>query len=196
MNYYKNVDDLFLSGEIFKDIEGYNGDYQVSNFGRIKSFKRCRGKDIIILTQAEDSYGYLQVELGKNGKGKTEKVHKLLFETFNNYKIKKGECVHHLDKNILNNDLDNFLLMTNSEHGKLHNSGKNHPRFGKKYPEHSKRMSGENNPNSILTEQDVLAMKSFWDNNIKISNKLLAKWYGVHLPIISKVKNRRRWKNI
>jgi len=142
--YYKNVDDLFLEGEIFKDISEYNGDYQVSNLGRIKSFKKWRGTDIRILSQNEDSHGYLQINLYKNGRKKPKRVHHVLFETFNNYKLKKDEVIHHIDKNPLNNDLNNFQLMADSDHKSFHNSGENHyDAFGKNNPFYGKHHSDE-----------------------------------------------------
>jgi len=170
--YYENTNDLFIDGEIFKDIEGYNGDYQVSNLGRIKSFKKCREKDIIILEQIKDSHGYLYVNLSKNGKSEPKLTYALLFESFNNYKLKKGECIHHINKDPLDNILDNFQLMTKSEHHSLHSSG-------------------ENNPRVKLKEQDVIQIR---ESNLP--QKELAKMFGVHQVTISKIKTRRRWKHI
>jgi len=228
MNYYENVDDLFLEGEVFKNIEEYNGDYQVSNFGRIKSFKKWNGTDVRILKQIKDKDGYLQVGLSKNGKSETKKVHKLEFKTFNSYKLKENEykefssfIIHHIDENPSNNLLDNFQLMTNSEHHSLHisgeknprgmlgkhhseetkqlmsknNSGENNPNYGKKCPEHSKRMSGENHPRSILKEQDVIEIRKLSDEGV-LTQKEIAEIFGVTQASISAIKNRRIWKHI
>ena len=209
--YYENVDDLFLYGEIFKDIEEYNGDYQVSNFGRVKSFKKCRGKDIIILSQDKNNKGYLCVNLSKNGKEKNKQIHDLMFESFNNYKLKKGEVIHHLNENKSDNDLDNFQKMTISEHMSFHNSGENNPmyeihRFGENHPfygkyhsnkskqlmiENHSDVSGENNPASVLTEQDVIQIRE-----LDLPQKEIAEMFGVNQSTISAIKNRRSWKNI
>lgn len=68
--------------EIFVDIEGYEGKYQVSNLGRVKSLNYHREKKEKILKLRKDKDGYFYVFLYKNGKGKTYKVHKLVAITF------------------------------------------------------------------------------------------------------------------
>jgi len=217
MEIYENRNLKDLYGEIWKEISEYE-DYQVSNFGRIKSFK---GKDIRILKQNINK-GYLQIKLYKNGEGKDEQIHRLLFKTFNNYKLKKDDCVHHLDKNPSNNVLENFKLMNNSKHNSLHMSGENNPlygktgenhpmygkhhseetkrlmrksKIGKKCPEVSKRMSGENHPNVKLTELDIIRIKELLDEGI-LTQKEIGEIFGVHQTLISAIKNGRIWKHI
>ena len=193
MEIYKNRNIKDLEGEIFRDIEGYNGDYQVSNFGRIKSFKRYKnGK---ILKQAKDENDRLYINLYKNRKGKSKRIHRLEFKTFKNCKLKKGECIHHIDENSSNNILDNFKLMTNFEHGKLHMSGEKHPNYGKKFPEISKRMSGENHPRAVLTEQKVIKIRELInEGNLTLTE--IAKMFGVYRTTISDIKHGRTWKHI
>ena len=76
--------------EIWKDIKGYEGLYQVSNIGRVKSLKRIiinsvgRRKTVKerILKQQKVKEGYLHVSLCKNGKVKQLNVHRLVAQTF------------------------------------------------------------------------------------------------------------------
>lgn len=72
--------------EIWKDIKGYEGSYQVSNLGRIKSLKKQKGfykKDKnTFLKKNKDKYGYLKVVLSKNKKLKNFTVHRLVAEAF------------------------------------------------------------------------------------------------------------------
>jgi len=76
--------------EIWKDIEGYEGRYQVSNLGRIKSFLHVGvRKDVEILDDyshiikpVHDACGYCNVRLRRNDKGKTVKVHRLVAIAF------------------------------------------------------------------------------------------------------------------
>jgi hypothetical protein len=78
-----------MNKEIWKDITGYNGFYQVSNLGSVKSLSRLNdnGKRKYIskeriLKPGKDSYGYYQVGLCKNGKQKSMKVHVLVAMEF------------------------------------------------------------------------------------------------------------------
>lgn len=75
--------------EIWKDIKGYEGLYQVSSEGRVKSLERKtqhRGRLITIkerlLKQSLDTKGYLMAHLYKNGIDNTLKVHRLVAEAF------------------------------------------------------------------------------------------------------------------
>lgn len=183
----------------WKDIDVYGGDYQVSNYGRIKSFIEWHGTDIRILTQIKVN-GYLRVNLCKNGKCGFKKIHRLLFETFYNYKLKEGECIHHINKNSLNNYLDNLQLMVKSEHHSFHNSGENHPFYGKHHSEKTKQLmsekkSRENHPSSVLAEQDAIKIRELSDEG-NLTQREIAKLFGVAQPIISYIKNGKIWKNV
>ena len=68
--------------EIWKDVVGYEGKYQVSNLGRVKSLNyRGTGQERI-LKQMFNTSGYLQVGLYKDGKSKLHMTHKLVAEAF------------------------------------------------------------------------------------------------------------------
>lgn len=67
--------------EMWKDIEGYEGKYQVSNTGRIKSLNyNNTGKEKIM--QPCKNYGYLRISLKNKGKGKMYQVHRLVAQAF------------------------------------------------------------------------------------------------------------------
>ena len=94
--------------EIWKDIKEYEGYYQVSNWGRIKSLPRnSTVKYARNLKLRANRHGYLYVVLCKNGKVKTYYVHRLVAEAF----IPNTDnlpCVNHKDENPLNNNVDNL----------------------------------------------------------------------------------------
>ena len=108
--------------EEWKNVLGYEGLYQVSNLGRVKSLSRTvkykngnlnKFKEKILKLGA-DSYGYLRVTLSKNGKRKIGHVHKLVAIAFLNHSPNKyAEVVDHIDNNKLNNKLQNIQLVTN-----------------------------------------------------------------------------------
>ena len=90
--------------EIWKDKKDYEEHYQVSNCGRVKSIKFGKER---ILKPVPNSFGYLFVNLCKDGKVKAFTVHRLVAEAFldnpNNYKE-----VNHKDENKTNNVVINL----------------------------------------------------------------------------------------
>ena len=68
--------------EIWKDIEGYEGLYQVSNLGRIKSLVKNGCKQEKITTGALRKDGYMMIYLSKNGKKKYHSVHRIVAKVF------------------------------------------------------------------------------------------------------------------
>ena len=108
--------------EIWIDIKDYEGLYQVSNFGRIKSLGNggSHKKEKILNTDKTNS-GHLRLRLHKNGKGKKFLVHVIVAKHFiYNDDILNKTQVHHIDKNPQNNKVDNLMWVTDEEHRKLH----------------------------------------------------------------------------
>jgi hypothetical protein len=68
--------------EIFKDIQGFEGLYQVSNLGNVKSLNYNHTGKEKILKPAKNNKGYLMVNLYKEGKQKTCKIHRLVAQSF------------------------------------------------------------------------------------------------------------------
>ena len=143
MEHYSNLSILNISGEIWKDVCGYEKIYQVSNYGRIKSMSRKTreshrygnvfSKDMII-KQRKDKNGYLIVTLNKDKKIKTFKSHRLVAIAFIPNPDNK-EQVNHKKGIKTNNMVSELEWSTNSENQKhrykvLKNSGVNLGRFG------------------------------------------------------------------
>lgn len=100
--------------EFWKDIEGYEGLYQVSNKGRIKSLKRIidttKYKKIVgesIKKQFLGTNGYMMTVLSKNGRKSPKMIHRLVANAFipNPQNLPQ---VNHKDENKLNNNADNL----------------------------------------------------------------------------------------
>ena len=96
-----------MTEEIWKDVVGYEGKYQVSNFGRVKSVRRN-----IILAPLYDRDGYVRYNLyDKNGKMRYTPAHRIVALTFLE-KPQGCDIVHHIDDNPTNNRVDNLMWVT------------------------------------------------------------------------------------
>lgn len=125
--------------EIWKDIKGYEGLYQVSNLGRIKSLPRDTNNQYKngLIMKPHNYLGYLKIQLRKNGNYKWFCVHRLVAMAFlKNYNSKLQ--VNHKNGNKDDNNLENLEMVTASEN-QLHSYRvlKNIPsmknRFGSKH---------------------------------------------------------------
>lgn len=108
--------------EFWKDIEGYEGLYQVSNIGQVKSLKRNK-----ILKPAPNSCGYLQVCLHKNGKQKTFRIHRLVAEAFLPNEDELPE-VDHINSDKTDNRVANLQWISHVENNRKRESGMMIPR--------------------------------------------------------------------
>lgn len=108
--------------EIWRDIDNYNGIYQISNLGNIKSLARKviqkNGKVIFLrdrtLKPVMTKNGYLQIILSKNKKTERKYVHRLVAQAFIKNFNEKLE-VNHKDFNRSNNNLNNLECITHAE---------------------------------------------------------------------------------
>jgi hypothetical protein len=173
--------------EIWKDIQGYEGLYQVSNLGRVKSMEmmlfRGKGyykKPIKIRKLTHGKNGYYSVVLMTK---KRFYVHRLVAKAFlqneNNY-----PCINHIDGNKLNN------VVTNLEWANYSQNSKHAIKNGlSKMPS----TVGEKNSQSKLTNGQVYEIKYVLKglNHLEIS-----KIYNVKRSTIQAILSNRNWKHI
>lgn len=163
-----------LGGELWKWIPSYEGRYQVSTFGRVKSFKRKR---TLILKPLWGSMGYLRVDLCKNGLAKHFFVHRLVAQAF--IPNSKGKCeVNHLDGHPLNCHVSNLEWVTTSEnvrHAVL---------LGLK-------KSGEDSHNAKLTNEQARYIRNNPDG---LALATLAERLGVNQSAIERIQRGRTYK--
>lgn len=164
--------------EIWKDIKDYEGLYQVSNLGRIKSIKNNNikyghYKDFILSQTDNNSFHYMRCGLCKNGKLKYYAVHRLVAQAFipntNNYLE-----VNHKDGDKSNNCVDNLEWCTRSQNMKhaIKYGLLKPPMLNKKY---------EKNPNSKPIIQYDKKMKKIkdWNSIREASNYLKINEVGI-----------------
>lgn len=97
--------------EEWRNIKGFEGLYQVSNFGRIKSLGNKQNRKEKILRLYKDSAGYYQIKLYYNGNYNRFKVHRLVWEAFNGI-IPNGLVVNHINEIKTDNRLSNLNLLS------------------------------------------------------------------------------------
>ena len=173
--------------EIWKDIKGYEGLYQISNFGKVKSLAREKfgnGKSIIktkeiILKAGINSGGYYTVVLHKNSKGTSTKVHRLVAEHFIK-NPKNNLFVNHINAIKTDNSIENLEWCTHLEN-----------------MQHANRLGlishrrGVKHHKAKLTDAQVLAIRE--DNRFQY---IIAKDYGVSQGMIGFIKRRKNWNHI
>jgi len=175
--------------EVWKDVIDYEGLYQVSNFGRIKSLdKEIFGipgslRKSKILKPCLNSGGYLGLCLRKGGKVKSHNVHILVAKAFHENNEDKAE-VNHIDANKFNNKADN--LEWNSRCENMRHAFDNNLIH---------RNCGEKHHKSKLTAEDVIKIRELYENNEYTKNELSI-MYGVSDTSIHYIIIKKNWAHI
>lgn len=164
--------------EIWRSVVGYEGIYEVSNLGRVKSLDRIdaggrRWKGRIMANQTQKT-GHKTLRLCQQAAYENYKVHHLVLHAFVGPRPNGMECCHN-DGDPANNRLENLRWDThkaNSADRELH----------------GQTIKGSQHVLAKLTEGQVLAIRA--DSR---SNLAIAQDYGVSATTISFIKNRQRW---
>ena len=180
--------------EEWKSIAEYNGLYEVSNIGNVRRIyyptKKHKEKRYKIVTPYKTKEGYYRLSLSKNGIVTKHFVHRLVaiafIENANNVPV-----VNHIDGNKTNNSVENLEWCTQAENNRhAYNTGLN-----KYHPEHLPHKSGENSPSHILTQKDVIEIRSLLKEG-KLNQHEIGRMYGVSNFTICDIKRGRSWKEV
>lgn len=152
--------------EVWKDIDGFSGLYQVSNKGRVKGMKAiAQHKNGRILTPSVAN-GYEYVQLFRDGKAKNFRVHRIVAKAFIENEKGKPE-VNHIDGNKRNNAVYNLELATRSEN-----------------EIHAYQVLNKQNPQKKIFDSDDVIIQRHLSGERCCD---LAKSYGVSTSCISKI---------
>jgi hypothetical protein len=156
--------------EQWLDVVGFEGIYQVSNFGQIRSIKTGEVKKQTISKLCHRPY----LSLWKNNKVKICRPHKLVMEAFVGIRPQGMECCHN-DGNPQNNHLNNLRWDTpkNNHADKI---------------KHGTTNRGERCGTAKLTLEQVRAIRN--DSRLQ---RIIAAEYGVKDNTISRIKSGKRW---
>jgi len=164
--------------EIWKDVKGFEGHYQISSFGRVKSLKRGRE---LIMTNVESNLGYLRVKLLKDGKEYPFPVHRLVGLNFLDIVNDKNE-INHIDGNKKNNHLLNLEWCNRSE------NMRHADRTGLRV-----MLKGQRNHKSKLTDDQIRIIRNERNG---IYQKDIAKEFNMTQQTISKIINGKLWSHV
>ena len=121
--------------EEWKWIKEYEGLYQISNLGRLKSFHRNKSEGRIMSLANINGWYFTVILRDGNGEYSTKRIHQLVAEHFIG-EIPKGYHVHHKDGNKQNNKVSNLEVISRKEHTK--ETMKQHPDYCKGMNEYNK----------------------------------------------------------
>ena len=166
--------------ELWQPIAGYEGLYDISNWGRVRSMHSRTASGPRILRQSFSSHGYLQVNLCKNGKPKTFDVHRLVAQTFLG-PCPAGQVVRHGTAGMLDNSVQNLC------YGSHQQNFQDRRRDGT-YP------AGETSPNAKLNDALIVQIRKECESGR--SQRAIAKQFNVSQQQVSDIKLRKCWAHI
>jgi hypothetical protein len=174
-------DNSFSMEETWKDIDGYNNAYQISNLGNVRSAHKSKK---ILKTDKDDPDRYVSVTLYLSvGKRRKEKIHRLIAKAFIPNPENKSQ-VNHINGNKKDNSLEIFEWCTPSENV-IHS-----------YKTGLQKITrGSESVNVKLSEEQVLSIRNEYAKG-GIFMKDLAKKYKVATSTICAVIQRHNWKHI
>jgi len=175
-----------LSKEIWKSVIGYEGLYEVSNLGRIKSLPKKQQRNTIILRPVKYSkYNHLIVCLVNDKIRKMHTIHKLVLNAFIGPRPSGMEC-RHLDSNARNNTLENLKWGTPKE------NCLDRIKLNRQYVFDVKNSIGSKNIKAKLNEWQVRIIKRLLENK-KLIYKEISEIFNISICTIRDIDKKRTW---
>lgn len=166
-------------GENWRWIKGFEGDYKISDRGRVKSYK-CK-KDGYILSESNTTKGYLKVRLYKDTKSFNKEIHRLVGKHFIPNPKNKLQ-INHKDMNKHNNCVDNLEWVTAKENKK--HFIKNNPKIFKQNNKKQGKVVLQIDPRNNKVVNEFYSMREAerqtdirWQNISKVANEKSNKGY-------------------
>lgn len=178
------------SSEVWKDVPDYEGYYQVSNKGNVRSVDRVKCDGIrmkgITRKQHADSCGYMLVALSKDGKQKHLSVHRLVALAFIPNPDNLPQ-VNHKDEVRNHNNVENLEWCSI-----IYNQN-----YGHRRERSSASSKGENNARAILSANDVKEIRrTYIPGDKEYGVRALANRFGVKYVTIQKIIQGKLWKHL
>lgn len=173
---------LQLRGEIWKKVREADNRYEVSNFGRVRSFHHK--KDGRFLT-GKIVGGYRCIDMRIQDKRHNVYVHKLVAQYFVPKDSKNRAAVVHIDWNKTNNHYKNLKWATHEEVFR---------RNEKKYKGVRNAFRGSNTFNSKISKADVRSIRKLLDEGVK--QKKIAKKFKISEMQVTRIKRFDNWKDV
>mgnify|MGYP000491117244 CR=1 FL=1 len=181
-----------MKNEIWKDIPGYEGYYQASDLGQIRSL-RFKGKSRIKIRKPHlDKYGYLCVGLIKENKKNTRTVHRLVAKAFLGI---SDLVVNHKNGIKIDNTVENLEYITVAENNRHAYRTGLQDNKNEKLRQSQLKLLSKNHQNAKLTEDEVLEIRKVYAEG-GISQRKLGLKYGVTQGTIFDVVNFRSWNKL
>lgn len=171
-----------ITDEEWKIVPGSNGRYEVSNYGRVKSY--CNDKKNGQVLKQIDVKGFLSVRLTINDQRKTYYTHKLTAELFVEKTSVLQTVVTHIDGKIKNNYYKNLKWQTKQEHYDTIMQRLKKINIGRK----------GHVTNSNLKEEDVAVLKSMLKKGI--TQSYIAKMFCISEMQVTRIKRGENWGHV
>ncbi len=171
-----------IQDEQWKELTFTDKKYEVSNYGRIKSY--CYDKVNGRIVKLGNIKGFYNVSLRVKGQKKSYLVHKLTAEYFVNKTAEDQEVVIHLDWNKQNNYYTNLKWVTKAEsYKRMH-----------KVLQDARKKAGKVVTSSKLSTDDVAVIKGMLEKGVK--QNLIAKLFCVSEMQVSRIARKENWAEI